>query len=501
MTTTSSRSPGCFRAYSNEQKTLRAKLDQLLKWTRDLKSNIMKLSCKALQANNNNMINRQTIDQIHDDLDEYKRKFDRELGRIHDICDALTNNPSINGDTENLRDEILEALRRSPTYSSLEQHIYDDKRPRIRVKPRERIHPGQRQAPRTPALSTDTIKRKATQPIALQVLDTSIIPGAKRRSQIDAFKRSRSFTNIEHTETQLGMDYVEEDGSDLSWKPFGPKRTISQVSLTSTNHEQSNDEQPSTNSTTTNQSVPATSTEKSKPSVYFDNNNNNNNNDSSDEEFDIAWERRAKQKARKEAATAPTTSVETPAKRTVRFSPSTYDEPIELIELDLDETTQDGLQQTKDQNNNNDKQQTEIVSLVDDDETTMPATDTQSQIAMTSTAPSSSQQANNQDDDSQIIDDSDDEIIALSDDEIPKKSNISSKKPLWTSSEIQITSGSSQSQSLHNPYRVGIADPSLRSIFLPPPSSQPMSASNSGNRRAQGSNRKTSPTKRSNNSK
>ncbi|CAF2408408.1 unnamed protein product [Rotaria sp. Silwood2] len=383
MKTTSSRTPGCFRAYSNEQKTLRAKLDQLLKWTRDLKSNIMKQSCKALQANNNNIINRQTIDQIHDDLDDYKRKLDRELGRIHDICDALTYNPTTNCDAENLREEILEALRRSPTYSSLEQHIDDDKRPRIRVKPRERIHPGQRQAPRTPALSTDAIKRKASQPIALQLLGTSTLPGAKRRSQIDAFKRSRSFTNIEHTETHLGMDYVEEDESDLSWKPFGPKRTTSQVSLTSTNNEQSNDEQPSTNSTTINQSVSTTSTEKSKPSVYFDNNNNNNN-DSSDEEFDIAWERRAKQKARKETSSAPTTSVQSPSKRTVRFSPSTYDDPIEIIELDLDldldEAAQDGLQQTKDQNNN-DKQQTEVVSLDDDDETTMPATDTQNQIA------------------------------------------------------------------------------------------------------------------------
>ncbi|CAF0872450.1 unnamed protein product [Rotaria sordida] len=506
-TTTSSGRPGCFRAYSGEQKTLRAKLDQLLKWTRDLKSNIMKQSCKALQANNNknNIINRQTIDQIHDDLDDYKRKFDRELGRIHDICDALANNSTINNNTENLHDEILEALRRSPTYSSLEQHIDDDKRPRIRVKPRERIHPGKKQGPRTPALSTDTIKRKASQPIALQLLNTSIMPGTKRRPQIDAFKRSRSFTNIEHTETQLGMDYVEEDESDLSWKPFGPKRTISQVSLTSTNNDQSNDEQPSTNSITINQSVAGTSTEKSKPPVSFDDNNNNN---SSDEEFDIAWERRAKQKARKEPPAAPTSSIVSPAKRTVRFSPSTY-EPVELIEIDLDETTQDGLQQTKDQNNNNnnnnEKQQTEIVNLDDDDdddnETTMPAIDTQSQLATTSTASSSSQQANNQDDNSQIIDDSDDEIISLSDDEIPIRPKTSSKQCLWTSSEIQITSGNSQSQSLHNPYRVGIADPSLRSIFLPPPNSQTMSTSNSGNRRAQGSNRKTSPTKRTTNSK
>jgi hypothetical protein len=222
MTTTiSKRSSGCFRGYSNEQKTLRAKLDHLIKWTRDLKSNLMKQSCKILQTNTN--INHQIIDQIHNDLDDYKRKFDRELGRIHDICDALTNNQIKTGEEENIRDEILEALRRSPTYSSLEQHIEDDKRLCIRVKPRERIHPGQKRTP----LSTDTIKRKASQPIALKLLDTSSIPGAKRRSKIDAFKRSRSFTNVEHTETQLGMKYVEEDESDLSWKPFGPKRSVS----------------------------------------------------------------------------------------------------------------------------------------------------------------------------------------------------------------------------------------------------------------------------------
>ena len=246
MTTTSTRNPGCFRGYANEQKTLRAKLDQLLKWTRDLKSNIMKQSCKVLQTNNSNNIQRQTIDQIHDDLDEYKRKLDRELGRIHDMCDALTNNSAINRDEENLQDEILEALRRSPTYSSLEQHIYDDKRSHIRVKSREKIHPGQNRIPPTSFLSTDTIKRKASQPIALQLLDTSSMSGTKRRSQVNAFKRSRSFTNVEHTETQLGMDYIEEDESDLSWKPFGPKRSTSKVRSTPIHNEQSNDEQPST---------------------------------------------------------------------------------------------------------------------------------------------------------------------------------------------------------------------------------------------------------------
>jgi hypothetical protein len=67
--------------------------------------------------------------------------------------------------------------------------------------------------------------------------------------------------------------------------------------------------------------------------------------------------------------------VESPSRRSVRFSHST-NEPIDLIELDLDETTQDGLQQTKDQNNNT-QQQTEIVHLDDDDDET---TGTQSQI-------------------------------------------------------------------------------------------------------------------------
>lgn len=137
---TPGRSPGGFRGYTTEQKTLRAKLDLIIKWGRDLKSNMMKQSCKVLQTMNTNP--RETIDQIHDDLDDYKRKLDRELGLIHDICDALiVNNYGVNGDEENLNNEILEALRRSPTYSSLEQHMLDDTRTRIRVKPRERIHP------------------------------------------------------------------------------------------------------------------------------------------------------------------------------------------------------------------------------------------------------------------------------------------------------------------------------------------------------------------------
>ena len=230
MTRSSNPTSGCFRGYSNEQRTLRAKLDHLIKWTRDLKTNLMKQSWKVLQTNSiaNENVHRQLIDQIHDDLDTYKRKCDREVGRIHDICDTLTNHVTPTNDSENLRHEILEALRRSPTYSSLEQHIDGEQRSHIRVKPRERIHPGQQQTLRTP-LSTDTIKRKATQPIALKLLDTSAIPGAKRRSQVDAFKRSRCFTNVEHTETALGMDYIEDDENDLAWKPFGPKKPTTPV--------------------------------------------------------------------------------------------------------------------------------------------------------------------------------------------------------------------------------------------------------------------------------
>lgn len=225
MTRSSNSNSGGFRGYSNEQKTLRAKLDHLIKWTRDLKTNLMKQSWKVLQTNGtiNVDIHRQIINQIHDDLDDYKRKCDREVGRIHDICDTLINcDPQVTN-SENLRDEILEALRRSPTYSSLEQHIEGEHRTHIRVRPRERIHPGRQHTPRAP-ISTDAIKRKASQPIVLKLLDTSTLPGVKRRTQVEAFKRSRCFTNVEHTETTLGMDYVEEDEDDLAWKPFGPKK-------------------------------------------------------------------------------------------------------------------------------------------------------------------------------------------------------------------------------------------------------------------------------------
>ena len=140
MPSTPGRSPGSTRGYTHEQKSIRSKFDLIIKWGRDMKTNIMKQSCKVLQVNNPNL--RETIEQIHTELDDYKRKLDRELGLIHDICDALTDIQQLGrGDEENVDDEILEALRRSPTYTSLEQHIFDDKRPRIRVKPRERIHP------------------------------------------------------------------------------------------------------------------------------------------------------------------------------------------------------------------------------------------------------------------------------------------------------------------------------------------------------------------------
>jgi hypothetical protein len=100
------------------------------------------------------------------------------------------------------------------------------------------------------------------------------------------------------------------------------------------------------------------------------------------------------------------------------------------------------------------------------------------------------------------IDDSDDdEIIALSDEDAPKPSTITRRKTAWTASEIQITSGNSQSQSLHNPYRVGIADPSLRSVFLSPPNPQMMATANGGNRRRPVINRKTASNKRSASSK
>lgn len=289
--------------YSTEQKTLRAKLDHLIKWTRDLKSHLMKQSCKILQTRmSNETIQRELINQIHDDLDEYQHKFDREIGRIHDICDAL-NTIERDKQHENIRDEILESLRRSPTYASLERHIIDETTPRIRVKTREHIHPGQKQTVRK-SLSTDAIKRKASQPITLQVFDS-----AKRRTPIDSFKRSRSFTNIEHHETQLGMDYIEEDDSDLLWKPFGPKKS----NLTTVNNEQSNDEQ----------TAPKTPIE--------------NENQSSDEEFDVAWQRRTKKQAQKQTTATTNITVPSPEKRSVRFS---------LSINDLDENAQDATEQT-----------------------------------------------------------------------------------------------------------------------------------------------------------
>lgn len=79
---------------------------------------------------------------------------------------------------------------------------------------------------------------------------------------------------------------------------------------------------------------------------------------------------------------------------------------------------------------------------------------------------------------------------------MPKIRNVSRRKLPWTTSEIQITSGDSQSQSLHNPYRVGIVDPSIRSVFLPPPNAKLILGLNTGNKKPQGGNRKTSPPKR-----
>ena len=110
---------------------------------------------------------------------------------------------------------------------------------------------------------------------------------------------------------------------------------------------------------------------------------------------------------------------------------------------------------------------------------------------------------NNQDDNSLIIDDSDYEIITLSDDEKPKKSSISRVKSTWSRSQIQITTDSSHSQSMHNPYRVGIADPSIRSVFLPPPSSnsETTSASQGNQRRTQSGQRKAASNKRGTRSK
>ena len=109
----------------------------------------------------------------------------------------------------------------------------------------------------------------------------------------------------------------------------------------------------------------------------------------------------------------------------------------------------------------------------------------------------SQRRANDNDGNSQVIDDSEDEIIELSDEDTPSKPNRSSRQSIWTTSEIQISRDNSQSQSMHNPYRIGIADPSIRSVFLPPPSSQSNSQpSTTTNRRAPGVNRKVSPAKR-----
>ena len=399
--------------YSTEQKTLRAKLDHLIKWTRDLKVHLMKQSCKILQTRTNAMSQGNLINQIHDDLDEYKHKFDREIGRIHDICDAL-NTIEREKSNGNIRDEILEALRRSPTYSSLERHLFDAKTPRIR------IHPGQKRTVRT-ALSTDAIKRKASQPISVQILDSS---GPKRRAYIDSFKRSRSFANVEHHETQLGMDYIEEDDNDLAWKPFGPKKSISVHSKQS-----------------------------------------NNDNQSSDEEFDVAWQRRVKKQAQKETTAAATVVVEP---------------------RNLDENTQD----TSDQNSN------EIVALDDDNQTTCVRKSISYDKSFCFSTFLFFQQEPTEKETNQIILDSsssDDEIITIGDDDddesLKKSSIIKQNQPSWTTSEIEITTGDSQSQSLHNPYRIGIADPSIRSVYLSAPSNS--QTTNNGNRKSGGRQRRT----------
>ena len=79
-------------------------------------------------------------------------------------------------------------------------------------------------------------------------------------------------------------------------------------------------------------------------------------NNASDEEFDVAWERRAKSKARKEGTSAPPVEA------------SSTKDPDNHVEVDLDETTQDDLPVTKDQNTKGAKQQTEVVELDDDDD-------------------------------------------------------------------------------------------------------------------------------------
>ena len=47
---------------------------------------------------------------------------------------------------------------------------------------------------------------------------------------------------------------------------------------------------------------------------------------------------------------------------------SSTKDPDNHVEVDLDETTQDGLPVTKEQNTKSDKQQTEVVELDDDDD-------------------------------------------------------------------------------------------------------------------------------------
>ena len=104
------------------------------------------------------------------------------------------------------------------------------------------------------------------------------------------------------------------------------------------------------------------------------------NDGSSDEEFDVAWERRAKHKARKETVAPPAPPppvVESPSKRSVRFAPSS-EAPIEVVDLDFDGATPIESQQAKDQNNNDQQQEDLVISVIDidDDETIVPVVET-----------------------------------------------------------------------------------------------------------------------------
>ena len=128
---------------------------------------------------------------------------------------------------------------------------------------------------------------------------------------------------------------------------------------------------------TTTQSLSATTAEKPKvpppppPPPPAARTSGGGSDDSSDEEFDVAWQRRAKLQARKEAASA--APVEIAIKRNVHFLPSVHD-PMPVIELDFEEATESGFQQSTQDDDL-------VVSLDDEDDDTQPAT-TQSRITM-----------------------------------------------------------------------------------------------------------------------